>query len=55
MPSALRDSSRLLVESHEPDGPFGAKSVGEIGINGVAAAIANAIAEATGVRLRRCR
>ena len=25
-----------------PSGPFGAKSVGEIGINGVAAAIANA-------------
>ena len=34
------------------DGPFGAKGVGEIGINGVAAAIANAVADATGVRLR---
>ncbi|MDM0108060.1 xanthine dehydrogenase family protein molybdopterin-binding subunit [Variovorax sp. J22R24] len=40
-----------LVESNEPSGPFGAKSVGEIGINGVAAAIANGIAQATGVRL----
>ena len=39
--------------AHEPSGPFGAKSVGEIGINGVAAAIANAVADATGVRLRR--
>jgi CO/xanthine dehydrogenase Mo-binding subunit len=43
-----------LVESNEPSGPFGAKSVGELGINGVAAAIANAIADATGgVRLRQ--
>ena len=41
-----------LIESQEPSGPFGAKSVGEIGINGVAAAIANAIANATGARLR---
>ena len=30
-----------------------AKSVGEIGINGVAAAIANAVNDAVGVRLRR--
>ena len=37
----------------EPSGPFGAKSVGEIGINGVAAAIANAVADAIGVRMRR--
>ena len=42
-----------LVESEEPSGPFGAKSVGELGINGVAAAIANAVADAAGVRLRR--
>ena len=43
----------LIVENAEPEGPFGAKGVGEIGINAVAAAIANAIASATGVRLRR--
>jgi CO/xanthine dehydrogenase Mo-binding subunit len=42
-----------LIESEEPSGPFGAKSVGELGINGVAAAIANAVADATGVRLRQ--
>ncbi|MCE9659873.1 MAG: xanthine dehydrogenase family protein molybdopterin-binding subunit [Burkholderiales bacterium] len=42
-----------LVESEEPSGPFGAKSVGELGINGVAAAIANAVADAAGIRLRR--
>jgi CO/xanthine dehydrogenase Mo-binding subunit len=43
----------FLVESNEPSGPFGAKSVGEIGINGVAAAIANGIADAVGLRLYR--
>jgi CO/xanthine dehydrogenase Mo-binding subunit len=42
-----------IVEHPEPDGPFGAKGVGEIGINVVAAAIASAITDATGVRLRR--
>jgi CO/xanthine dehydrogenase Mo-binding subunit len=41
----------LLVPSNEPSGPFGAKSVGEIGINGPAPAIANAIYDAVGVRL----
>jgi CO/xanthine dehydrogenase Mo-binding subunit len=43
----------IIVESHDPTGPFGAKSVGEIGINGVAAAITNAVNAALGVRLRR--
>jgi CO/xanthine dehydrogenase Mo-binding subunit len=41
-----------IVESEEKTGPFGAKSVGEIGINGPAPAIANAIYDAVGVRLR---
>jgi len=43
----------IIVESHDPSGPFGAKSVGEIGINGVAAAITNALNSALGVRLRQ--
>jgi CO/xanthine dehydrogenase Mo-binding subunit len=50
----LPESMRVFfVDSHEPTGPFGAKSVGELGINGVAAAIANAIHDATGARLSR--
>ena len=49
LPETLR---AYLIESDEPSGPFGAKSVGELGINGVAAAIANAVADAIGVRLR---
>ena len=40
-----------FVESYEPSGPYGAKSVGEIGIDTPPAAIANAIKNATGARL----
>ncbi|ONN26676.1 aldehyde oxidase [Thermosipho affectus] len=40
-----------FVESYEPSGPFGAKSVGEIGIDTPPAAIANAIYNAVGVRI----
>jgi putative selenate reductase molybdopterin-binding subunit len=42
----------LLVPSHEPTGPFGAKSIAEIAIHGVPAAVANAVARAIGTRLR---
>lgn len=41
-----------VVEVPAPDGPFGAKGVGEPPVVGVAAAVANAVAEATGVRVR---
>ena len=43
----------IIVESNDPTGPYGAKSVGEIGINSVAAAITNAVNTGLGVRLRR--
>lgn len=39
-------------ESHEPSGPFGAKSIGEVVINTPAPAVAQAIFNATGVRVR---
>ncbi len=42
----------ILAESSEPSGPYGAKSISEIGINGPAPAIANAIFDAVGIRLR---
>jgi probable selenate reductase molybdenum-binding subunit len=41
----------ILVPSYEPTGPFGAKSVSEISINGPLPAIANAIYDAVGIRL----
>ncbi len=41
-----------IVEVPTPDGPFGAKGVGEAPVVGVAGAVANAIAAATGGRAR---
>ncbi|MCG8618592.1 MAG: molybdopterin-dependent oxidoreductase, partial [Desulfobacterales bacterium] len=51
-----KDIGDIRVEfesSYEPSGPFGAKSIGEVVINTPAPAIANAIANACGVRLRQ--
>ncbi len=42
----------IIVENPDPDGPFGAKSIGEPTLELGAAAIANAIAQATGRRIR---
>jgi CO/xanthine dehydrogenase Mo-binding subunit len=41
-----------LVETIDPEGPFGAKGVGEAGLIPVAAAVANAVADAVGIRPR---
>ena len=38
--------------SYEPNGPFGAKSIGEVVINTPSPAIAQAVYNATGVRVR---
>ncbi|RMG94273.1 MAG: xanthine dehydrogenase [Chloroflexi bacterium] len=43
----------ILVQTNEPTGPFGAKAIAEIPKDGVAPAVANAIFDATGVRIRR--
>ena len=45
------DVESILVESYEPTGPFGAKSVGEVTNMGPPAAIANAVKDAVGVRI----
>ncbi len=52
---SLRDKPEIktiLVPSYEKTGPYGAKSVSEICINGPAPAISNAIFNAVGIRLR---
>ncbi len=46
----LDDLSIHFAHTYEPSGPFGAKGVGEAATNPVAAAYANAIYNATGVR-----
>ncbi|XWK87091.1 MAG: molybdopterin-dependent oxidoreductase [Phormidium sp.] len=43
----------FLIEKSDPYGPFGAKGVGEVVINCVAPAIVNAVANATGIRLKQ--
>jgi putative selenate reductase molybdopterin-binding subunit len=42
----------ILVPTFEPSGPYGAKAVAEIPMDGVAPAIANALYHAVGVRMR---
>lgn len=42
----------MLVENGDGPGPYGAKGMGESGIVSIAPAVGNAIAQATGVRIR---
>lgn len=42
-----------LVEVNDPYGPFGAKSIAEISVNGAAPTLANAIHDACGIWLRK--
>ena len=48
----VHDIDVIFVEEHDKFNPLGAKGLGEIGIVGVAAAVANAVFHATGVRVR---
>ncbi|MBN1826198.1 MAG: molybdopterin-dependent oxidoreductase [Candidatus Eisenbacteria bacterium] len=43
----------ILIETYEPTGPYGAKAIAEIPVNGPAPAIGNALKFALGVRIRR--
>lgn len=42
----------ILVETDDPEGPFGAKGMGEASLLPTSAAIANAIEDAVGIRIR---
>jgi len=42
----------VTIETDDPHGPFGGKGIGEVGVIPVAPAIANAIYDAIGVRIR---
>ena len=42
-----------LVETHDPFGPFGVKAIAEIPIDGMAPAVANAVADALGIRVNQ--
>ena len=42
----------ILVETNDPEGPFGAKGMGEASLLPTSAAIANAIEDAVGIRMK---
>lgn len=48
----IENLNTVFVDSYEESGPFGAKSVGEIGIDTPPAALANAVENALGVRVK---
>jgi CO/xanthine dehydrogenase Mo-binding subunit len=52
---SMRDMPPLkhgFADSYEPTGPFGAKGLGELGMDPTAAVISNAIFDAVGVRIK---
>lgn len=49
----IPDIKTILVEPIEPNGPYGAKGIGEPALNPTMAAITNAIFNATGVRIKQ--
>lgn len=51
-PVDIPEIEKIFVETIDPEGPFGAKGVGEMPMVPTAAAIANAVYDAVGVRIR---
>jgi CO/xanthine dehydrogenase Mo-binding subunit len=47
----IPDMECMRVEIHEPTGPFGLKGVGEVSTTGPLPAVANAVADACGIRV----
>jgi 4-hydroxybenzoyl-CoA reductase subunit alpha len=47
------DIHAIIVESNDPEGPFGAKECGEGALHPVPPAVANAVHDAVGIRLRQ--
>jgi CO/xanthine dehydrogenase Mo-binding subunit len=48
----MPDLNHSFARSYEPTGPFGAKGLGELGMDPTAAVISNAIFDAVGVRIK---
>ncbi|HZS79096.1 MAG TPA: molybdopterin cofactor-binding domain-containing protein [Ktedonobacteraceae bacterium] len=49
----MPEMETYIVETSDPFGPFGAKAIAEIPIDGMAPAVANAVADALGIRIRQ--
>ena len=52
MPDLPEDLRSILVENGDGPGPYGAKGIGESGLMPTSPAVANAIANAIGVRIK---
>ena len=52
-PREMPEVECILVESHDPEGPFGAKECGEGPLLPILPAVANAVYDAVGVRFRQ--
>ncbi|WP_455139871.1 xanthine dehydrogenase family protein molybdopterin-binding subunit [Candidatus Hodarchaeum mangrovi] len=50
-PIDLPEIKTIIIQTYEPSGPFGAKSVAEVNINGPLPCISNAIYDAIGIRI----
>jgi len=50
--AAIVSLNIVIIETDDPHGPFGGKGIREVGVISVAPAIANAIHDAAGIRLR---
>jgi xanthine dehydrogenase YagR molybdenum-binding subunit len=48
----VEEIEAVCIDEHDPEVPRGVKGIGEIGIVGTAAAVANAVWHATGTRVR---
>ncbi len=48
----IPEMESILIETNDPEGPFGAKGMGEASLLPTSAAIANAIDDAIGVRIK---
>lgn len=48
---SMPDMETYTIEVREPEGPFGAKGMGEVGLNPVISAISNAVFDAAGIRM----
>ena len=50
-PMQMPDVDVIIVESHDPEGPYGAKEAGEGPLLPILPAVANAIYDAVGIRI----
>ena len=51
-PNEMPPMDVIFVQTDDPSGPFGAKSIAEISIDGVAPAVVNAVHNAVGIWMR---